>query len=481
MASAPPEVPPSPLPVGRTGRLLETIGLGRPELRAWAMYDWANSAMMTTIIAAVFPIYFIEVAAASLPKENDVAAQYYSAASTVGMVIIALLSPVLGAVADTRPIKKRLLGGFLALGIASVAAMFFIHRGQWVFAATLFILANIGANGSFVFYDALLPHIARPDEVDRVSTAGYALGYIGGGLLLILNALWITKPQWFGLPSGPGLTSSQATLPARLAFLSVAVWWLVFSIPLFRTVPEPPVSGPGTTPDDPRAARPVAEALARLAGTFRALRSYRQGFLMLLAFLIYNDGIGTIFRMATTYGTTIGLKSESMIAALIVVQFVGIPFAFAFGAVAGRIGAKPSILFGLLVYVGISVLAYFMTTATHFFLLAVLVGMVQGGTQALSRSLFAGMIPRDRSGEFFGFFAVVEKFAGIFGPLLFLLSTRATGSTRSAILSVIVFFVVGGLLLAFVDVEAGRREALAAEARDEGRSAADLSGAAPTT
>jgi UMF1 family MFS transporter len=455
---------PGPPKKGRAAGWLDALGLGRPELRAWALYDWANSAMMTTIIAAVFPIYFGQVAAAGLPKGRGT--ELFAAASTVGMVIIAVLSPVLGALTDARPIKKRLLGAFLGLGAGSVAAMFFIHKGQWPLAAALFVLANIGANGSFVFYDSLLPHVARPDEVDRVSTAGYALGYVGGGLLLVLNLLWIQKPAWFGLPSGPGPTSAQATLPARLAFLSVAVWWLVFSVPLFRRVPEPPIVRPATT----AALNPVADAFARLAVTFRELRRFRQGFLMLLAFLIYNDGIGTIYRMATSYGAALGIDSGAMIAALVLVQFVGIPCAFAFGSLAGVFGAKRSILFGLLVYVGITVLGYFMKTATHFFVLAVLVGMVQGGTQALSRSLFAGLIPRDRSGEFFGFFAVVEKFAGIFGPLLFGLSIRLTGDTRNAIVTVIPFFLVGGLLLALVDVEAGQREAREVERIDEGLS-----------
>ena len=440
-------------------RAFAAVGLDRPELRGWAMYDWANSAMMTTIITAVFPVYYSNVAAAGRLTKTQ-ATEHFALVSTAAMVVIALLAPVLGALADDRPWKKRMLGGFMALGVAAVAAMYFIHKGDLALAALLFAAANIGANGSFVFYDALLPHVARAEEIDRVSTTGYAIGYIGGGLLLTLNILWIQYPKWFGLPHGRGLTEAQATLPTRLAFVSVAVWWVVFSIPLFRHVPEPPV--------DPRrgvgpARNPVVAAFVRLAGTFRDLRRYRQGFLMLLAFLIYNDGIGTIIRMATIYGDEVGISQGAMIGALVLVQFVGIPFAFLFGGLASKIGAKRAILFSLAVYTGISVLARYMTTATHFFLLAALVGMVQGGSQALSRSLFASLIPRDRSGEFFGFFAVVEKFAGIFGPLVFALSIRLAGSSRLAILSVIGFFAVGAALLAMVDVEAGQREAREAE------------------
>jgi UMF1 family MFS transporter len=316
-----------------------------------------------------------------------------------------------------------------------------------------------------VFYESLLPHIAGPHEIDRVSTAGYALGYVGGGLLLALNLAWIQKPDWFGLPSGPGLTEPQATLPARLAFVSVAIWWIVFSLPLFRRVPEPPAR---IETDERRGENPILVAFVRLAETFRELRGYRQAFLMLLAFLIYNDGIQTIIKMATAYGTEIGIGQSALIGAILVVQFVGIPCSFLFGMVAGRIGAKRALFLGLLAYTAISVLGYFMRTATHFYVLAGLVGMVQGGTQALSRSVFASMIPPHKSGEFFGFFSVFEKFAGIFGPLIFAGTIAATGSSRNAILSVIGFFAVGAAILALVDVGEGQRAAREAEARMAG-------------
>ncbi len=434
---------------------LDKSGLGRPELRAWAMYDWANSAMACTIITAVFPVYYGRVACAGMPQER--ATQWFSLWTTVAMVLIALISPLLGTIADFNGQKKRMLGSFVALGVASVAAMFFVYKGDWALASLLFILANIGANGSYVFYDALLPHIARDDEIDRVSTAGYALGYIGGGVLLALNLAWIMKPEWFGLPSVND-ASPQGTLPSRLAFLSVAVWWLVFSVPLFRHVPEPPAAGGAA------GGLPVRAAVNRLIETGRSLRLYRQAFVMLVAFLVYNDGIGTIMRMATRYGDEIGIDQKFMIGSIVLVQFVGIPFAFLFGALAGRIGAKRSIALGLVGYTAICIFGYFMKTGVHFLVLAVMVGMVQGGTQALSRSLFASLIPREKSGEFFGFFGVAEKFAGIFGPAVFGLINLATGSSRGSILSIIAFFVAGGFLLAQVDVAEGQRVARAEEA-----------------
>jgi UMF1 family MFS transporter len=433
--------------------LSEKLGLHRPELRAWAMYDWANSAMVTTIVTAVFPIYFSRVAAAGM--EPSQATQRLADGTTIGLAIIAVLSPILGALADRAGIKKRLLGISLVIGVVAVGLLWFVQHGDWQLALLLFIVANIAVNASYVCYDSFLPHIAAPDEMDRVSTAGYALGYVGGGLLLALNLAWIMKPELLGLPSGPDLTPSQATLPTRLAFVSVAVWWLVFSIPLFRHVPEPPPTGSGRVS--------ITETFRELGQTFRRLGQFRQAVLMLLAFLIYNDGIGTIIRMATIYGTEIGIGQTALIAAIMIVQFVGIPFAFLFGAFAHKIGAKRAIFAGLMVYAAISVVGYYMTTATHFFLLALLVGMVQGGTQALSRSLFASMIPRHRSAEFFGFFAVVEKFAGIFGPLVFARVIGLTGSSRVAILAIVAFFVVGGALLHFVDVEAGQRAAREAE------------------
>jgi MFS transporter, UMF1 family len=435
--------------------LLSRLGLDRPELRAWAMYDWAASAMQTTIMVAVFPIYFVKVAGAGLAEGG--ATQRLATVNTLALVIIALLSPILGAISDYRGTKKRFIAGFMALGVAAILGMFFIHRGDIGLASVLFTLSLVAVAGSFVFYEALLPHIARPGEIDRLSSAGYALGYVGGGILLALNLAWIQRPDWFGLPSGPGLSEPQATLPVRLAFISVAVWWVVFSLPLFRRVPEPP---PLLEPDEHLGENPVKMAFVRLAETFRELRSYRQAFLLLLAFLIYNDGIQTIIKMATAYGTEIGIGQSALIGAILLVQFVGIPCSFLFGMLAGRIGAKRALFLGLLVYTGISVLGYFMTTATHFYLLAGLVGTVQGGTQALSRSLFARMIPQHKSGEFFGFFSVFEQFAGIFGPLIFAGTIAATGSSRNAILSVIGFFVVGGALLYFVDVEEGQRAAL---------------------
>ncbi len=433
-------------------RFLERFGLDRPEIRAWAWYDWANSAFFTTIIAAVFPIYFAQVAAADLDPAT--AAFRFSAATTIALTLVAVMSPILGALADYAPIKKRLLGLFMIVGVTATAAMYVIQRGDWALALTLFMLGNIGVTGSQVFYDSLLPHLAGQHELDRVSTAGFALGYLGGGVLLAINLAWIQMPHAFGLP--------DAGVAVRLSFLSVAVWWLIFSIPLFRRVPEPAVSVVRGANES--FGQTLRAALRMLRQTLGELRTFRHAFLMLLAFLVYNDGIGTTIRMASLYATQIGIGSSHLILALLIVQFVGVPFSFIFGRLAQRIGAKQAIFLSLAVYVCITMLGYFMTTAWHFYVLATLVGTVQGGSQALSRSLFASMIPKYKSSEFFGFFGVFEKFAGIFGPGIFALAIALLGSARAAILSVVLFFVVGAALLSLVDVEAGERAAREAEA-----------------
>jgi MFS transporter, UMF1 family len=443
----------------KRGGILERLGLHRPELRAWAMYDWALSGLQTVIMTAIFPIYFVRIAASHLPGSGGT--QLYARANTVAMLIVAVVSPLLGAITDYKGNKKAFLAFFTVIGASGAAAMFFIHRGDVALASWLFVVALIGGSGCLVFYESLLPHIASSEEMDRVSTAGYALGYLGGGLLAALNLLWIQRPAWFGLPHGDNLSESDATLPVRLAFVSVAIWWILFSIPLFRRVPEPVRK---LESDEQAAANPVRAALGRVVETVRELRRYRNAFLMLVAFLLYNDGVQTIIKMAAAYGTEIGIGQGALIAAFVLVQFVGVPCAFAFGWIASRTGAKPAIFGGLLVYIAITILGYFMDSAADFFLLAVLVGTVQGGTQALSRSLFASMIPPHKSGEFFGFYSIFEKFAGIFGPLLFDLTIAATGTSRNAILSVIVFFVAGAVLLHFVDVDKGQQEARAAEA-----------------
>lgn len=427
-------------------RLLARVGLVTPEQRAWAWYDWANSAYFTTVITAVFPTFFLTYAGAGLEREQ--AATLFPAITTASIALIAIISPILGAIADFTGIRKRLLLIFMLIGVSSCAAMVLIDRGDWVLAATLFVIGNLGVSGSTVFYDSLLPHVARPAESDRVSSAGFAIGYLGGGVLLLINLAWILRPETFGF--------SDTAAASKAAFMSVGVWWLGFSVPLILKVPEPPRQ---LEPGERSNTTVFAAAFGRLNRTFREIRRYRHAFTLFLAMLLYQDGIQTIIRMATVVGAEIGIDLNAQIAALVMVQFLGIPFAFLFGSLGARIGTKRAIFIALAVYTLTAILGYFMRTATHFFLLAGLVATVQGGSQALSRALFARLIPAKKASEFFGFYAVAERFATVLGPLVFTLSVALTGSSRIAILFIITFFVAGAALLALVNEAEGVRAA----------------------
>jgi MFS transporter, UMF1 family len=433
--------------------LLERLGLHRPVLRAWAMYEWAITGMWAVVVATIFPIYFQTVLSGDLP--DHIATRNFAWATMIGIAFVAILAPIMGAITDRLPIKKLLLAVFTAIGVLASVSLYFVSEGDWFSALAVFVLINVGANGSTIFYDALLPHIATNKEIDRVSTGGYALGYLGAGLLLAFCLLMIQQPGWFGMDSDP-------TLPVRLSFVGVGIWWALFAIPLFLKVPEPL---PKLDPDEVPTGSALHQALNRLARTIRELRSYRNAFLMLLAYFIYGDGLGTIIRMAAIYGAELGIERGALIGAVVMVQFVGVPFTFLFGGLAGRLGTKKAIYVGLFIYTIVSVLGYFMTNAVHFFILAFLVGMVQGGVQALSRSFFAGMIPQYKAGEFFGFYGVMDKFAGVMGPMVMASVITLTGSSRLGILSIILFFVVGGGLLYFVDETEGRRIAADVQAR----------------
>ena len=314
-------------------------------------------------------------------------------------------------------------------------------------ASALFIVANIGFAGANVFYESLLPSVARDDEFDQVSTAGFAIGYVGGGILLAVNAVWFLSPGSFGFADG-----SEAV---RASFVSVAVWWALFSLPLFRR--EPP---PKLVHGEALGLNPVRVGFSRVRETLKEIRGHRDLFLFLLAFLVYNDGVGTIIKMASIYGAEVGIETPHLIGALLLVQFVGVPFTFGFGRLAARVSAKTAIYVCLAVYTMISVFGFFMTTAWQFWALALAVGMVQGGVQGLSRSVFASMIPAGRSTEFFGFYSVSSKFAGIAGPLMFAVVGQSTGTSRWGILSLVLFFVAGFALLTRVDIDAGRSLAL---------------------
>jgi len=412
----------------------------RGVILSWCMYDWANSAFATTVMAVVLPIYYSRVAGVTLP--GNTATAYWGYTTAGALLITAVLAPIMGAIADYSGSKKKLLMTFAGIGIFATALLYFVTTGDWFMASIFFIVGNIGFATSEVFYNSLLPEVAGPENIDQVSTKGYALGYLGGGILLGINVLMIEF-------------MSDTMLATRLSFVTVSIWWAVFTIPIIKNVKEPKVVG-----NKVKYNNPLSGGFKRLAVTFKELKNYRQLLLFLIAFWIYNDGIGTIIKMATIYGTEIGIDQTTLIGALLMTQFVGIPFAFAFGRLAKYIGTKNSIMIGLFVYTIISIGGYFMQTALHFWILAFLVGTVQGGTQALSRSLFGSMLPKSKTCEFYGFYGMSSKFAGIIGPLVFAVVTQIAGSSRLSILSLIMFFIIGAFLLNRVDEKEGIRIAL---------------------
>lgn len=644
----------------------------RRRIRAWALYDWANSAFATTILAAVLPVYYSQVAGRTLGSAAEATA-YWTATLSISLIIVAVLAPILGTMSDLKRGKKKMLAAAVLVGAVGVSLLVFVGTGDWLIASLAFIVARIGFAAGNVFYDALLPHVARDEDVDRVSAMGYAVGYLGGGLLLAINIAMI-----FALGDSLG---------TRLSFLSVAVWWIVFSIPILRRVPEPPAAvsaEPGGL---------LSVTFRRLSDTFAHLRSYRELLKYLVAFLIYNDGIGTIIGVAVIYGAELGFGSIELIAAILLVQFVGIPFSIVFGRIpyrldskrsfylafvfwnlvmlplvgiggrfvldgdvtgtrppayestatavgegdyavdgpdvvlsgvwqtdgeyaatgdvgatyalryngtsirlrysegpdrsmwsvfidgtaviddasgeedeqplvidgynvavhngvdidiaadsagehllevvntgeaddasagtvmavgeatvlppprtsnlptilglllavevlglgfamvagrplfsglAGQMTTKRTIMLALTVYAAIAVWGYVLDSVIEFWFLAFMVAVVQGGSQALSRSLYASMSPKALSGEFFGFFSVMSKFSAIVGPLLFTAAVAVFGSSRPAVLGLIVFFVLGIYLLTRVDEIEGRR--VAREADDAAAAAGIVEG-----
>ncbi len=409
---------------------------------SWALYDWANSAFATAILAGFFPIFFKQY---WHPGAADESTLQLGLANSLASVVMLLLAPLLGAVADIGGLRKRFLLLFALLGITMSAGLYFVAAGEARLALTFFVLATIGFSGSIVFYDALIVSVTDEAHYDVVSAFGYGLGYLGGGLLFAVTVAMSLWPEWFGLA-----TPVEAV---RLAFLCVAVWWLLFSFPLLLFVPEPEV------PPQKRPAHLLSHGCSRLRHTLGRIRKMPYVGLFLLAYWLYIDGVDAIVRMAVDYGLALGFSADNLISALLMTQFIGFPAAIAFGLLGAKLGAKLAILLALSVYLAVIVWAYFMDSVLEFYGLALMIGLVQGGVQSLSRSLYARIIPPSRSAEFFGFYNMLGKFAAIIGPLLVGVVGMLSGSPRLGILSISVLFIGGGGVLCLVDMEAGRKMA----------------------
>ena len=411
---------------------------------SWALYDWANSAYATVVMAGFFPLFFQEYWDSGVNASGN-SFEILGFGNAIASIIIVLLAPILGAIADAGGIKKILLACFAVLGIVATAGLFFAEQGEWILAISLFILGTIGFSGANIFYDALLISVSPRDRFDFISALGFALGYLGGGLLFAFDVLMFLKPDLFGL--------SGQVEAIRISFITVAIWWALFSIPLLMFVHEKKTNKNKLTH------KAVLDGWRQLVHTFDQVRKLRVVFVFLIAYWLYIDGVDTIVRMAIAYGQSIGLESNHLITALLITQFVGFPAAIAFGLLGARIGAKRGIFIAIGVYIGVTIWAFRMTSITEFYGLAIVVGLVQGGVQSLSRSFYARIIPANKSAEFFGFYNMLGKFAAVFGPLIMGVVGLLTKDPRLAILSIIVLFIAGGVLLWFVDEEKGRKMA----------------------
>ena len=422
----------------------------RKSLFGWVLYDWANSAFATTVMASFFPIFFKEYW--TVGTDPVVSTAKLGLANAAAGILVALMAPVLGAIADRGEAKKNFLLFFAAIGILATSALYLVPRGSWQMAAACYVFAMMGFAGSIIFYDSLLTTVATEARRDFVSSLGFSIGYLGGGVLFALNVWMTLSPATFGLPdSGEGV---------KLSFLSVGLWWAVFSLPLIFLVRE----RTGTVKKARRAV--IREGLGQLRDTVREIRHMKTIFLFLVAYWLYIDGVDTIIVMALDYGLSIGFKAEDLIVALLITQFIGFPSALFFGYLGERIGAKQAILIGIAVYLFITIYAAFIDDKREFFILACMIGLVQGGVQALSRSLYSRIIPADKSAEFFGFYNMLSRFATVAGPVLIAMTGIAArsmgyaGSTASriGIVSVAILFLAGGLVLRFVDEDKGKEE-----------------------
>jgi MFS transporter, UMF1 family len=408
---------------------------------SWSLYDWANSAFATTVMAGFFPVFFKEYWSSG--TDPSVSTFQLGAANSLASIIVAAAAPFLGAIADKGSSKKKFLIFFASMGIVMTGSLYFVARGDWQTAVALYVIATVGFSGSNIFYDALIVGTAPEEKMDFVSALGFSLGYLGGGLLFALNIAMTLYPSTFGLTG-----VSEAV---RVSFASVAVWWGLFSIPLILFVKEPR--------KDPGLAgwTAVKAGSRQLASTFREIRGLRVVLLFLVGYWLYIDGVDTIIRMAVDYGLSLGFTSKSLLLALLITQFVGFPAAIAFGWLGGKLGAKPSILIGICVYLGVTVYGFFMKSEVEFYVLATVIGLVQGGVQSLSRSLYTRLIPQDKAAEFFGFYNMLGKFAAVIGPFLMGWVSVISGNPRYSIFSVSALFLCGAIILCLVDEKEGHQ------------------------
>ena len=411
------------------------------EIISWSLYDWANSTFSTTVMAGFFPIFFKQYW--STAADVTLSTWYLGLANSIASILVASLAPFLGAIADKASVKKKLLIFFAFIGVISTGSLSMVSQGYWRVAIIFYIAASVGFMSANIFYDSLLPSVAPKEKRDFVSSLGFALGYIGGAILFLINVTMYLNPEFYGIADAPSAI--------KISFLTVAVWWAVFSIPILIFVKEPLVQ------IDIGVFQSIKLGWSQLISTLKSIRELRIVATFLVAYWLYIDGVDTMIRMAVDYGTSLGFSSSSLITALLMVQFIAFPATLIYSWLAGKIGIKNGIMVGIIGYALISILGSMVSKEWHFYALAVLIACFQGGIQALSRSLYSRITPESRSAEFFGFYNMFGKFAAIIGPPLMGYIGLITGNPRYGILSIIILFILGGYFLAKVDVEQGER------------------------
>ena len=411
------------------------------EIISWSLYDWANSTFSTTVMAGFFPIFFKQYW--STAADVTLSTWYLGLANSIASILVASLAPFLGAIADKASVKKKLLIFFAFIGVISTGSLSMVSQGHWRVAIIFYIAASVGFMSANIFYDSLLPSVAPKEKRDFVSSLGFALGYIGGAILFLINVTMYLNPEFYGIADAP--------TAIKISFLTVAVWWAVFSIPILIFVKEPLVQ------IDIGVFQSIKLGWSQLISTLKSIGELRIVATFLVAYWLYIDGVDTMIRMAVDYGTSLGFSSSSLITALLMVQFIAFPATLIYSWLAGKIGIKNGIMVGIIGYALISILGSMVSEEWHFYALAVLIACFQGGIQALSRSLYSRITPESRSAEFFGFYNMFGKFAAIIGPPLMGYIGLITGNPRYGILSIIILFILGGYFLAKVDVEEGER------------------------
>jgi UMF1 family MFS transporter len=402
--------------------------------KSWIFYDWANSAYSMTITSTILPLYF-KMMTDSAGISGPTSTAYWGYANSFATLLVSILAPILGTIADYKNFKKRFFAFFFGLGIVFTTLLAAVPKEQWFVLLCFYVITVLGFSGTNIFYDAFLVDVTTEDRMDKISTTGYAYGYIGSTIPFIISIVILLLAQKNILPL-------SIPVACQLSFVIAALWWGLFTIPMLKNVKQLHFIE--------IEANPIKNSFKRLGNTFKNIKAHKALFMFLIAYFFYIDGVDTIIKMATSYGSDLGLSSNTLLIVLLVTQFVAFPFALLYGKLSQKFTGKKMLYVAIIIYICICTYAYFLKTALDFWILAILVGTSQGGIQALSRSYFGKLVPKENSNEFFGFYNIFGKFAAIIGPFLVGIVSQTTGRTNNGVFSIIILFIIGGILLAKV-------------------------------